>query len=91
MLEPIFFKPIYKQVVWGGNNIKNFLSRKIEEKNIGESWEISAHSNGISQIINEAFNNENLYELFIVFSFETKFSASSIFVILLPLVELLKI
>ncbi len=64
MLEPIFFKPIYKQVVWGGNNIKNFLSRKIEEKNIGESWEISAHSNGISQILNESFNNENLYELF---------------------------
>ena len=64
MLEPIFFKPIYKQVVWGGNNIKNFLRRKIEKKNIGESWEISAHSNGISQIINEAFNNENLYELF---------------------------
>lgn len=64
MLEPIFFKPIYKQVVWGGNNIKNFLSRKIEEENIGESWEISAHSNGISQILNEAFNNENLYELF---------------------------
>ncbi len=64
MLEPIFFKPIYKQVVWGGNNIKSFLSRKIEEENIGESWEISAHSNGISQILNEAFNNENLYELF---------------------------
>mgnify|MGYP001057077538 CR=1 FL=1 len=64
MLEPIFFKPIYKQVVWGGNNIKSFLSRNIEGENIGESWEISAHSNGISQILNEAFNNENLYELF---------------------------
>ena len=51
-------------MVWGGNNIKSFLSRKIEEENIGESWEISAHSNGISQILNEAFNNENLYELF---------------------------
>lgn len=64
MLEPIFFKPIYKQVVWGGNNIKSFLNRNIEEENIGESWEISAHSNGISQILNKAFNNENLYELF---------------------------
>ncbi|MCI8833183.1 MAG: mannose-6-phosphate isomerase, partial [Clostridia bacterium] len=35
MLEPIFFNPIYKQVVWGGNNIKKFLNRNIEEENIG--------------------------------------------------------
>jgi len=64
MLEPIFFNPIYKQVVWGGNNIKKFLNRNIEEENIGESWEISAHNNGISKILNDIFNNENLYELF---------------------------
>lgn len=64
MLEPIFFKPIYKQIVWGGNNIREFLNRDIKEDNIGESWELSAHTSGISQIINEAFNNKNLYELF---------------------------
>ncbi len=64
MLEPIFFKPIYKQVVWGGNNIKEFLNRDIEEESIGESWELSAHITGISEIINGVFNNKNLYELF---------------------------
>lgn len=65
MLEPIFFKPIYKQIVWGGNSIKRFFDRNdIEEENIGESWELSAHSSGISQIINRVFNDKNLYELF---------------------------
>ncbi len=63
-MEPIFFKPTYKQVVWGGNNIKKFFNRNIEENNIGESWELSAHANGLSQVLNESFNNENLYELF---------------------------
>lgn len=64
MIEPIFFKPTYKQVVWGGNNIKSFFNRDIKESNIGESWELSAHANGLSEILNNSFNNENLYELF---------------------------
>ena len=64
MLEPIFFKPVYKQVVWGGNNIKKYFNRDIKEDNIGESWELSAHTSGISQIVNDAFNNKNLYEIF---------------------------
>lgn len=64
MIEPIFFKPTYKQVVWGGNNIRSFLNRDIDENNIGESWELSAHANGLSMIINKSFNNENLYDLF---------------------------
>ena len=34
MLEPIFFKPSYKEVVWGGNNIKTFFHRNIEGNNI---------------------------------------------------------
>lgn len=64
MIEPIFFKPSYKQVVWGGNKIKSFFNRDINQENIGESWELSAHTNGLSTILNESFNNENLYELF---------------------------
>ena len=65
MIEPIFFEPNYKKVVWGGNNIKNFFNRDIKDpNNIGESWEVSAHKEAISKILNPAFNNENLYELF---------------------------
>ena len=65
MLEPIFFQPNYKKVVWGGNNINSFFHRNLDEPdNIGESWEISAHKDGISKIINNCYNNQNLYELF---------------------------
>ena len=55
MLEPIFFKPSYKEVVWGGNNIKTFFHRNIEGNNIGESWELSAHKNGLSIIKNKEY------------------------------------
>ena len=65
MIEPIFFRPNYKKMVWGGNNIKNYFNRDMEDsENIGESWEISAHKNGLSEIVNSSFDNENLYELF---------------------------
>lgn len=64
MLEPIFFKPSYKEVVWGGNNIKTFFHRNIEGNNIGESWELSAHKNGLSIIKNKEYNNESLLDLY---------------------------
>lgn len=65
MIEPIFFEPIYKKVVWGGNNIKSFFNRNIKDAdNIGESWEVSAHKEGISKIKNDSFSNQNLQQLF---------------------------
>ena len=64
-MEPIFFKPYYKKVVWGGNNIKTFFNRDIEDfTNIGESWEISAHQEGLSLIANSEFGNYSLWDLF---------------------------
>lgn len=64
-MEPIFFKPYYKKVIWGGNKIKTFFNRDIENStNIGESWEISAHKDGLSKIENESFNEMNLMDLF---------------------------
>lgn len=63
-MEPIFFKPSYKSVIWGGNNISKIFKRNIIGNNIGESWELSAHPNGLSGIENEDINEENLLELF---------------------------
>ena len=63
-MEPIFFKPSYKNVIWGGNNISKVFNRNIIGDNIGESWELSAHPNGISGIINESVTEQNLLELF---------------------------
>lgn len=63
-MNPIFLKPIYKNVIWGGNNISRIFNRDIDGEDIGESWEVSAHQNGISLINEESISEKNLLELF---------------------------
>ena len=63
-MEPIFFKPLYKNVIWGGDNISKLFNRNIIGDDIGESWELSAHPSGISEIENSNLEEKNLLELF---------------------------
>ncbi len=63
-MKPIFFKPIYKNVIWGGDKIAKIFKRDVVGDDIGESWEISAHQNGVSIIQNDEYNGINLCELF---------------------------
>lgn len=63
-MKPIFFNPIYKKVIWGGDKIAKIFKRDVVGDDIGESWEISAHPNGVSVIQNDQYNGMNLYDLF---------------------------
>ena len=63
-MEPLFFKPLYKNVIWGGDNISKVLNRNISGNDIGESWELSAHPNGLSEIETNMFSEKNLLDLF---------------------------
>ena len=63
-MEPIFFKPVYKNVIWGGNNISKIFKRNVIGDDIGESWELSAHKNGLSIVQNGEFKGKDLQELF---------------------------
>ena len=63
-MEPIFFKPIYKNVIWGGKRIAEVFNRKCADDDIGEAWELSAHKNGLSIISNGEFKDESLLDLF---------------------------
>ena len=63
-MEPIFFKPVYKNVIWGGNNISKIFKRNVIGDDIGESWELSAHKNGLSIVENGEFKGKDLQELF---------------------------
>lgn len=63
-MEPIFFEPVYKKVIWGGNNISKIFKRNVIDDNIGETWELSAHPNGLSIIKNNELKNVSLYDLF---------------------------
>ena len=40
-LYPLKFQPVYSYRIWGGDKLKTVLNKNYEEKNIGESWEIS--------------------------------------------------
>ena len=63
-MEPIFFEPVYKKVIWGGNRISKVFNRDIKDDDIGESWELSAHKNGMSIIRNGEFKGLSLSNLF---------------------------
>jgi len=64
MLYPLKFKPIYKEVVWGGQKIKQTLNKKGNlPQNCGESWEISAIEGSISVVDNGFLKNNNLEEI----------------------------
>lgn len=62
-LYPLKFKPIYKQKIWGGDKLKQVFGRQLPDNNIGESWEVAAHPNGTSHIINGIYQGESLISL----------------------------
>lgn len=58
----IFFQPIFKEKIWGGDKLKAF-GYDIPSNKIGESWAISAHPNGQSVVRNGGFKGKTLGEL----------------------------
>lgn len=62
-LYPIKFFPIYKDKLWGGNNLINVLNRDIKKENIGESWEVSTVKYSISRVKNDYLKHTKLTEL----------------------------
>lgn len=47
--NPIIFKPIFKEKIWGGQKLKTILSKEIpKNKAIGESWELSGYGSDLS-------------------------------------------
>ena len=58
------FEPIYKERIWGGSKIKNFLQREIPLGNhVGESWEIVDREKDNSVIANSNFKGKTLAEM----------------------------
>ncbi|CAM4451649.1 type I phosphomannose isomerase catalytic subunit [Flavobacterium terrigena] len=60
---PLTFEPIYKERIWGGTKLKDFLNKSFDGNQIGESWEISTVANDVSVISNGEFAGLNLNEL----------------------------
>lgn len=62
-LYPFLFKPILKNVIWGGDAISPFKGIEPVQEGIGESWEISDVEGNVSVVANGPLENRSLDEL----------------------------
>ena len=62
IFEPLFMEPIFKETVWGGDQIRTVFGKKIPSEHTGESWEAAAHANGHSQIRNGYWTGKTLQD-----------------------------
>lgn len=62
--EIIFLKPQLKDVVWGGNKLRDEFGYEGAGDNTGECWGISAHPNGDDEIISGSFKGMSLSALY---------------------------
>lgn len=64
MLYPLFFVPVYKDYIWGGERIRETFHREGAVGKVAESWEVSCHPNGMSVVENGPLKGKSLQELF---------------------------
>ncbi|MBN1470064.1 MAG: mannose-6-phosphate isomerase, class I [Fusobacteriaceae bacterium] len=77
-MYPLKFKKVFKEKIWGGNKFKTLLNMEIpKNKNIGESWEITCHKNGMSVVENGELSGKTLEEL--IYSYKDKLLGEEIY------------
>ena len=62
-MEIIKFRPILKQVLWGGNKIIPFKQLNVEMDQVGESWEVSGVKDNESIVANGQYEGMKLNDL----------------------------
>ncbi|MBP3495392.1 MAG: class I mannose-6-phosphate isomerase [Clostridia bacterium] len=60
MLKPLKLKPEFKEIIWGGNRLKNEYNKKSELNNIAESWELTVRNDGMNIIEGGKYDNVSL-------------------------------
>ena len=64
MLYPLKFKKVLIPKVWGGKNLQEKLGIELpDDRNFGESWEVSSHKNGMSEVENGYLSGRQLQSL----------------------------
>ena len=66
-LYPLKFQPVYSYRIWGGEKLKTILNKNYEEKNIGESWEISDVYESETKVNEGDLKGQNLKQLIMKF------------------------
>ncbi len=63
-LAPLRFEPILKRLIWGGRRLGSVLNKPIgPEADYAESWELSDHRNGQSEVAEGPLHGTSLQEL----------------------------
>lgn len=63
-MYPLKFRRHLVEKVWGGRSFETVLGIPLpQDKNIGESWEVSSHKNGMSVVLEGEFKGKTLEEL----------------------------
>lgn len=62
-LYPIKFRPILKDLIWGGTRLRDKFGKKAPTDTCGESWEISGVQGNISVVENGFLKGNNLEEI----------------------------
>jgi mannose-6-phosphate isomerase class I len=64
MTDLLFISPVFKQVIWGGNRMRDVYGYDIPGDDTGECWAVSAHENGDDTICGGEFDGWKLSELY---------------------------
>ena len=63
MLYPFTFKPVFKEIIWGGTHILPYKGYSANMRNIGESWELSHVAQNFSVVANGMLAGTTIDEL----------------------------
>lgn len=59
----IFLKPVFKEMIWGGNQLREKFGYDIPSSQTGECWAISAHPNGDCEVVSKNYEGYTLSRL----------------------------
>ena len=62
MLKPIKLMPEFKEIIWGGNRLKNEYNKVSSLNNIAESWELTVRPDGMNIVDGGEFDGFTLEE-----------------------------
>ena len=62
--EILFLDPVFKEMLWGGNRMREEFGYEIPGEQTGECWAVSAHPNGDGTIKNGRFQGQHLSEVY---------------------------
>lgn len=63
MVYPIKTAPVFKQYIWGGQNLEKKFAKPVPFETAAESWEISCHNDGLSLVAEGEHKGKTLKEV----------------------------